>query len=93
MFRSVDATKVGLHPPVYPGCWEPCCAHWIILSFIILFFQEGYKQGLAAGEESKLQEGFDSGYKHSMSQAYQLARMRGILWYVSDDNQIIIFYF
>ncbi|XP_064647996.1 uncharacterized protein LOC135500445 [Lineus longissimus] len=41
--------------------------------------KEGYKKGLAAGEERKLQEGFDDGYKTSVNQAYQLARMRGIL--------------
>ena len=39
----------------------------------------GYREGLAAGQESALQEGFNQGYCDVMMTSYTLAHLRGVL--------------
>ena len=41
--------------------------------------QNGYKEGLSAGQDETLQEGFDHGYTLALSLAFQMASMRGNL--------------
>lgn len=39
--------------------------------------KEGFRDGVAQGQESRLQDGFNTGYKLASVKLYQLAQLRG----------------
>jgi len=49
--------------------------------FIIVVWQDGYRDGVTVGEESTLQDGRDTGFQHA-SFLFHLAKIHGSIAYV-----------
>jgi Essential protein Yae1, N terminal len=48
------------------------------LSFFNFFLKEGYKDGIVAGKDVTIQEGFNKGYKEGVALGRQLGKLRGV---------------
>jgi len=51
--------------------------HAFVFCFLFLSQQQGFRDGIQSGQEVKLQEGFNAGYRTASRVVFDVAKLRG----------------